>query len=584
MRCSRVTLGLRYRLCPDGIGQRVPPGRESLALARMDPEQSTPRRRGRAGWPGTPSTACRRAGLERRKLRRSGRPLRVKLGIDPTAPDIHLGFTVVLQKLREFQDLGHTVVLIIGDYTARVGDPSGRSTTRPVLAPEEIDANAQTFQEQALKVLDSERLEVRFNSEWLDMSMADLFALLRTTTVAQLLERDDFAKRFAAREPISVLELLYPLLQGYDSVAIRADVELGGTDQKFNLLLGRDIQRAYGQPEQVDPDDAAPDRHRRRAQDVEVARQLHRRHRAARGDVRQDAEHPRRLARDVVLAAARLLAAGRRRAARRQAGAGPGARRALPRRRGGRRRRGDVRPRSIVEHEVPDDVPEVDWPADGDGSVHLPALLGRRVRDLDLRGAPSARPGRRAGSTATPVGNGSLDLAAADVDGKVLQLGKRRFARVQAWSRRGRPRRPAAARHARQRRTSSTSPTGWPASSQTPGVDRGLVTVFATGSTVAVTTMEYEPGGVHDLQALLDRLIPAQGDYEHNRLNHDTNAHAHLRAAVIGPSETIPIVDGRLALGTWQQIVLIDFDDRPRRRTVTVQVVVVRALRPVRAA
>jgi tyrosyl-tRNA synthetase len=129
-----------------------------------------------------------------------------------------------------------------------VGDPSGRSATRPELAPEEIDANARTFQQQALTVLDSERLEVRFNSEWLDMSMADLFKLARTTTVAQLLERDDFAKRFAAHEPISVLELLYPLLQGYDSVAVRADVELGGTDQKFNLLLGRNIQRLYGQP------------------------------------------------------------------------------------------------------------------------------------------------------------------------------------------------------------------------------------------------------------------------------------------------------------------------------------------------
>jgi tyrosyl-tRNA synthetase len=173
-----------------------------------------------------------------------GRPLRVKLGIDPTAPDIHLGHTVVLQKLREFQDLGHIVVLIVGDYTARVGDPSGRSVTRPVLDEAEIDANAITFQEQALKVLDSERLEVRFNSEWLDMTMSQLFALLRTTTVAQLLERDDFAKRFAAREPISVLELLYPLLQGLDSVRVDADVELGGTDQKFNLLLGRDIQRA----------------------------------------------------------------------------------------------------------------------------------------------------------------------------------------------------------------------------------------------------------------------------------------------------------------------------------------------------
>jgi hypothetical protein len=180
-----------------------------------------------------------------------GRPLRVKLGIDPTAPDIHLGFTVVLQKLREFQDLGHTVVLIIGDYTARVGDPSGRTTTRPVLDPAQIDANARTFTDQALKVLDSERLEIRFNGEWLDMRMDQLFGLLRTATVARILERDDFHKRYTAGEPISILELLYPLLQGYDSVAVRADVELGGTDQKFNLLLGRDIQRAYGQPEQV---------------------------------------------------------------------------------------------------------------------------------------------------------------------------------------------------------------------------------------------------------------------------------------------------------------------------------------------
>ena len=188
-----------------------------------------------------------------RKARAEGRQLRVKLGIDPTAPDIHLGHAVVLGKLREFQDAGHRVVLIVGDYTARVGDPSGRSSLRPMLSEEEIDANAATFQEQALKILDEdpERLEVRCNSEWLDMSMIDILGLLRTTTVAQLLERDDFAKRFSAREPISMLELLYPLLQGYDSVAVRADVEIGGTDQKFNLLLGRDIQRAYGQPEQA---------------------------------------------------------------------------------------------------------------------------------------------------------------------------------------------------------------------------------------------------------------------------------------------------------------------------------------------
>jgi tyrosyl-tRNA synthetase len=188
-----------------------------------------------------------------RRAREEGRPLRVKLGIDPTAPDIHLGHAVVLGKLREFQDAGHVVVLIVGDYTARVGDPSGRSSQRPMLSEEEIDANAQTFKAQAMRILDEDpaRLEVRRNSEWLDMPMIELLRLVGTTTAAQLLERDDFAKRWRATEPISMLELLYPLLQGYDSVAVRSDVEMGGTDQKFNLLLGRDIQRAYGQPEQA---------------------------------------------------------------------------------------------------------------------------------------------------------------------------------------------------------------------------------------------------------------------------------------------------------------------------------------------
>jgi tyrosyl-tRNA synthetase len=188
-----------------------------------------------------------------RAAREQARPLRVKFGIDPTAPDIHLGHAVVLGKLREVQDAGHRVILIIGDYTARVGDPSGRSTLRPMLSPEEIDANAATFQDQALRIIDGdpERLEVRHNSEWLDMPLADLLALARTATVAQLLEREDFAKRWSQREPISMLEMLYPLLQGYDSVEIRSDVELGGTDQKFNLLFARDIQRAYGVPEQA---------------------------------------------------------------------------------------------------------------------------------------------------------------------------------------------------------------------------------------------------------------------------------------------------------------------------------------------
>lgn len=152
----------------------------------------------------------------------------MKLGIDPTAPDIHLGHVVVLNKLAEFQRQGHTVVLIIGDYTARVGDPSGRDSRRPVLSPEQIDANAKTFQEQAFKVLDREGTEVRFNSEWLDMRAEELFGLVGKVTVARLLERDDFAKRMAADQPISALELLYPIMQGYDSVAVRSDVELGG--------------------------------------------------------------------------------------------------------------------------------------------------------------------------------------------------------------------------------------------------------------------------------------------------------------------------------------------------------------------
>lgn len=179
-----------------------------------------------------------------------GRALRVKLGIDPTTADIHLGHTVVLEKLAEFQRAGHTVVLIIGDFTARVGDPSGRSSTRPLPSAEEIEANAATYQEQAFKLLDRDRTEIRHNSEWLRMEPEALLGLLAQTTVARLLERDDFQKRLGAGQPIAALELLYPLLQGYDSVAVEADVELGGTDQKFNLLFGRDVQTAYGQPPQ----------------------------------------------------------------------------------------------------------------------------------------------------------------------------------------------------------------------------------------------------------------------------------------------------------------------------------------------
>ena len=177
----------------------------------------------------------------------SGETLRVKLGIDPTAPDIHLGFAVVLKELRAFQDLGHVAVLVIGDYTARIGDPSGRSKERPVLSPEQIEKNTRTYLEQAYLILDPDRTEVRRNSEWLaPLTMADIIRLTRATTVARILERDDFAKRYAAKGPITLTELLYPLMQAYDSVATDADVELGGTDQLYNLLMGRQVMEYYG--------------------------------------------------------------------------------------------------------------------------------------------------------------------------------------------------------------------------------------------------------------------------------------------------------------------------------------------------
>ena len=183
---------------------------------------------------------------------RKGQPLRVKFGMDPSAPDIHVGHTVVLQKLRRFQDLGHTPIFLVGDFTARIGDPSGKKKTRPALSAEEVEANAATYVEQAGLILDVESLEVRFNSEWMGgLSPADFVRLCSHYTVARLLERDDFAKRYASGEPIAVHEFLYPFAQAYDSVALRADVELGGTDQTFNLLMAREIQRDYGQRPQA---------------------------------------------------------------------------------------------------------------------------------------------------------------------------------------------------------------------------------------------------------------------------------------------------------------------------------------------
>jgi len=183
---------------------------------------------------------------------RLGRPLRVKAGFDPTAPDLHLGHTVLLNKMRQFQDLGHQVIFLIGDFTGMIGDPTGKSATRKPLTREDVLANAQTYADQVFKVLDRERTEVRFNSEWFGtMTAADMIRLAAQHTVARMLERDDFAKRYAAQQSIAIHEFLYPLVQGYDSVALQADVELGGTDQKFNLLMGRGLQEAHGQAPQI---------------------------------------------------------------------------------------------------------------------------------------------------------------------------------------------------------------------------------------------------------------------------------------------------------------------------------------------
>ncbi len=183
---------------------------------------------------------------------KAGRPLRIKAGFDPTAPDLHLGHTVLLNKMRQFQDLGHQVIFLIGDFTGMIGDPTGKNVTRKPLSREDVLANAETYAAQVYKVLDRERTEVRFNSEWFgQMTAADMIKLAAQHTVARMLERDDFAKRYAAQQPIAIHEFMYPLVQGYDSVALKCDVELGGTDQKFNLLMGRALQEHHGQPPQI---------------------------------------------------------------------------------------------------------------------------------------------------------------------------------------------------------------------------------------------------------------------------------------------------------------------------------------------
>ncbi len=356
-----------------------------------------------------------------------GRPLRVKLGVDPTMPDIHLGHTVVLRKLREFQELGHQVVLIVGDYTARVGDPSGRSSTRPQVDSAEIDANALTYEEQAFKVLEPSLTEVRRNGEWLDMAMEDLFRLARTATVAQLLERDDFAKRYASGEPISILELLYPLLQGFDSVAIRADVELGATDQKFNVLLARETQRAYGvEPQSILTMPILPgiDGVQKMSKSLgnyvgvtepaqEIYGKLMRIPDAVLGiyydlllDEPLDAELPPR---DAKRALALSIC---------ERYHGPDEARAAQ----------AAFDTIHVRRELPDEIDEFAFEA-MDGSVHVPALLAEA---FGLSRSEGRRLLSQGGVKADgePLDGSSVDVPAEALDGVVLQVGKRRFRRL----------------------------------------------------------------------------------------------------------------------------------------------------------
>jgi tyrosyl-tRNA synthetase len=359
------------------------------------------------------------------------RPLRVKLGIDPTTADIHLGHTVVLGKLAEFQAAGHTVVLIVGDFTARVGDPSGRSASRPVPTPEEIEANATTYQEQAYKILDPTKTEVRRNGEWLDMNLADLLRLMGTTTVARLLERDDFQKRMGENAPIAGHELLYPLLQGYDSVAIDADIELGGTDQKFNLLFGRDVQSAYGKPPQsvmTLPILVGLDGVQKMSKSLgnyvgvtdppaEMFGKL-----MSIPDEAMD-EYFRLLLPQIEKPEAEPVRQKRFLAARivdrfHGEGAGASAERSFD--------------KVFVQHAVPDDIPVVDlseYVTDGGGEVHLPRLIAGAF-------GMSTSEGRRllAGGgvklDGDPISAITLDVAAAALAGRVIQVGKRRFAKL----------------------------------------------------------------------------------------------------------------------------------------------------------
>jgi len=355
-------------------------------------------------------------------------PLRIKLGIDPTAADIHLGFVVVLKKLRQFQDLGHTAVLVIGDYTARVGDPSGRSKTRPVLSPEDIDANTRTYLEQAYLVLDREKTEVRRNSEWLaPLTMADIIGLTRATTVARILERDDFQKRFAANDQISLTELLYPLMQAYDSVAIDADVELGGTDQLYNLLMGRHVMQYYGKRPQCVlttpllvgtdgkmkmskslgnyigvtdlPTDmfgkamSIPDHLMPNYYALLLDQPMHE---------AEPVQQKRLLARSLV-------------GAFHGGAAIPNAEETFDR---------------VVRREVPEDVPEVQLPGLSEiWIIDLITLAGFAATNGEARRFVKGNAVRIDGAS---IADDRLSIPTADLDGKVLQVGKRRYARLVA--------------------------------------------------------------------------------------------------------------------------------------------------------
>ena len=369
-------------------------------------------------------------GLEKRleKAGEEGRQLRVKLGLDPTAPDIHLGHTVVLQKLREFQDLGHRVVLIVGDYTARVGDPSGRSDTRPALSGEAIEANARSYEEQAFRILDPDGslYELRFNGEWLDMPMADLFRLARTTTVAQLLDREDFSARYASGAPISILELLYPLMQGYDSVAVEADVEIGGTDQTFNLLLGREVQRAYDQPEQavltlpiLPGIDGTEKMSKTKGNAI-----------AVNDPPGEMFGRTMRLPDEAMDTWFELLAiddpGGEPRERKRSLG------RAIVERFHGPEAATEAEAafdRQFVDHEAPEEIEEVTVEVDGE-PVHLPAVLAdafsvSRSEARRLLGQGGVR------VDGDPLDPEAIDVPAATLDGRVVQIGRRQFRRVQ---------------------------------------------------------------------------------------------------------------------------------------------------------